>query len=56
MKAELRIEVDTDSMVTLECTAIECKHNLVDTKDILCNLKNVHIRSDGRCAFYEEKK
>lgn len=51
-KSEIKITVDTESIVKLQCLAIKCMHNL----KIDCNLKHVLISKEGTCTKYTERE
>jgi len=48
-RADMKITVELDPIVKLQCLNIACKHNTHYVSGLYCNLKNVMIDEDGQC-------
>ena len=49
--ASANIKIDIEPLVYLTCFQVDCIYNrAMRTGDAVCNLKNISIREDGKCA------
>ena len=54
--ADLKIIVDIEPIVKIDCIAKKCKHNLYKKGFMCCNLKYVEIDERAQCRMDEEDK
>ena len=45
----MKITVELDPIVKLECLNIVCAHNTHYISGLYCNMKNIRINEDGKC-------